>query len=219
MAANPFSKNIKLCIKFLREEKIIKYQNQIAQAIGFDSSTISRAANDEKVGEIVNTSEKVLNAIKKKFGLEIINGEVVRSQVIPINSDPNTLQTILDKVNNFPNLYVGEYVMYYIFQTVDNICSDSKIQIIEDGVAVQKTTFDVEPVLKEAAELRDHQEGKRWGDGRVVGKLPQSVLAHIMNNIPNRVDRDVYVMNWLRQNPAFITYKPHFETKSASFLT
>lgn len=89
---------------------------------------------------------------------------------------------------------------------------------VEDGTAFINNVFDVEPVLNEAKQLRDHQEGKRWGDGRVVGKIPQQVYAHILT-IPNRVERDVYVMNWLKKNPAFITYKPHFEKPTNKFLT
>lgn len=100
---------------------------------------------------------------------------------------------------------------------VNKVGTHKKV-FIEDGVAIQKTTFDVAPVLKEAAQLRGDLEGKRWGEGRVVGKLPQSVLNHITNNIKDRTERDVYIMNWLRANPAFITYKPHFENKSNSFL-
>lgn len=105
-------------------------------------------------------------------------------------------------------------------QTIDygvNRAGTHKQVIIEDGVAIEKTTFDVAPVLQEAKDLREAQEGKRWGEGRVVGKLPQSVLNHITHNIKDRTERDVYIMTWLRANPAFITYKPHFE-KTASFL-
>jgi hypothetical protein len=101
---------------------------------------------------------------------------------------------------------------------VNKVGTHKKV-IIEDGTAVEKTTFDVAPLLQEAAQLRSDLEGKRWGEGRVVGKIPQSVLNHINQNIHNATERQLYVMNWLKSNPAFITYKPYFEKKSASFLT
>lgn len=99
---------------------------------------------------------------------------------------------------------------------VNQTGTHSKV-FIEDGVAIKQTTFDAAPILQEAKDLRDAQEGRRWGEGRIVGKLPPSVLNHITHNIKDRVERDVYIMNWLRANPAYITYAPHFE-KRTSFL-
>jgi hypothetical protein len=37
--------------------------------------------------------------------------------------------------------------------------------------------------------------------------------------IKDRTERDVATMNWLRNNPAFITYKPHFEAHRGSVLS
>jgi hypothetical protein len=83
---------------------------------------------------------------------------------------------------------------------------------------VTQLTFDAEPILKEAAAARQANEGQRWGEGKVVGKLPLAVMNQLLA-IKDRTERDVATMNWLRNNPAFITYKPHFEAHRGSVLS
>ena len=83
---------------------------------------------------------------------------------------------------------------------------------------VTQLRFDAEPVLKEAEATRQATEGQRWGEGKVVGKLPLAVMNQLMA-IQDRTERDVATMNWLRNNPAFITYMPHFTHTRTRFNT
>lgn len=88
----------------------------------------------------------------------------------------------------------------------------------QDDQYVTKLTFDAEPILKEAEATRQATEGQRWGEGKVVGKLPLAVMNQLMA-IQDRTERDVATMNWLRNNPAFITYMPHFTHTRTRFNT
>lgn len=90
---------------------------------------------------------------------------------------------------------------------------------IEDGAAIRKFTFDAEPYLKRAEELRKHQEGMTWGEGKIVGVVPEPVLNYINLNSKDRTEREAKSFRWLKANPRFITFTPYFEPKSASFLT
>ena len=86
----------------------------------------------------------------------------------------------------------------------------------QDDQYVTKLTFDAEPILKEAEATRQSTEGQPWGEGKVVGKLPLAVMNQLMA-IQDRTERDVATMNWLRNNPAFITYAPHFNHVKTRF--
>lgn len=56
----------------------------------------------------------------------------------------------------------------------------------QDDQYVTKLTFDAEPILKEAEATRQATEGQRWGEGKVVGKLPLAVMNQHMAIRQNR---------------------------------
>jgi len=66
-------------------------------------------------------------------------------------------------------------------------------------------TYDAEPYLKRAAEMRARNEGKKWGEGREVGVLPPWALNEIQK-IEDAGQREVAMKKFFRENPAFLAY-------------
>lgn len=79
------------------------------------------------------------------------------------------------------------------------------VHYIEDAnrVAIQKT-YDAEPFLKAAAEMRANTEGERWGDMRHVGYIPMAELATMLRQ-DGTIDKK-RVVEFLKKNPAFATF-------------
>ncbi len=75
-----------------------------------------------------------------------------------------------------------------------------------DQVVCQKT-YDAEPYLKRAAEMRALNEamGKGWGEGRHVGVIPPWALPDI-EAIACPKEREKATKAFFRANPAFLAY-------------
>ena len=71
-------------------------------------------------------------------------------------------------------------------------------------IVVQKT-FDAEPILEYAAQARRDADGKRWGEGRLVGHIPALYLAPILA-IRDKKEREKAVKLFFQQNPAFVMF-------------
>jgi hypothetical protein len=80
----------------------------------------------------------------------------------------------------------------------------TRIHLATDTVIEQKT-YDAEPILREAEMARQATEGQRWGDGKVVGKVPMAVYAQAIV-IKDPRERHKFIANWLRENPKFVTF-------------
>ena len=76
-----------------------------------------------------------------------------------------------------------------------------------DSLITQKT-FDAEPHLKYAQELREAQDGQRWGEGKLVGHIPPAFYAKILV-IRDRAERAAAVRQFFRDNPDFVGYSPY----------
>lgn len=63
----------------------------------------------------------------------------------------------------------------------------------------------MEPVLQHVKELREANEGKNWGEGRIVGHLPALYRAKF-TAIKDRTERDAAVLNFFRTHPQFVSY-------------
>jgi hypothetical protein len=79
----------------------------------------------------------------------------------------------------------------------------------EDGRIVFQKTFDAEPMLKEAAEMRAITAGDRWsggqyGMGKKVGTVPMAVLGTMFRQ-DGGLDTE-RLKKWLKENPAFVTF-------------
>ena len=75
----------------------------------------------------------------------------------------------------------------------------------EGDQAVTKLTYDAQPFLEQAHAERTLTAGDRWGDGRKVGTIPMAVYAEVMK-IKGAEERQKYVIDWLKSNPAFVTF-------------
>lgn len=77
------------------------------------------------------------------------------------------------------------------------------LHVTENKVAIQKT-YDAEPMLQMAAEMRAGTAGETWGDVRHVGFIPMAELATMMRQ-DGGFDR-ARVMAWLKARPALVTF-------------
>ena len=84
------------------------------------------------------------------------------------------------------------------------------VHYVDDAnrMAIQKT-YDAEPFLKRAAEMRAQTEGERWGDLRYVGTIPDAELATMLRQ-DGGIDM-VRVRAWLSQNPALVTFSKYLK--------
>lgn len=80
----------------------------------------------------------------------------------------------------------------------------TKLHIATDTV-IQQKTYDAEPILQAAKEAREQTEGQRWGDGKVVGKVPMAVYTQCLHM--SSADQHKYLSRWLRENPGFVTFE------------
>lgn len=81
----------------------------------------------------------------------------------------------------------------------------TQIHFKGDQVVVQKT-YDAEPYLQRAAEMRARNEGKKWGEGKEVGVIPPWVHQKI-NMIQDDAERERVMKKFFRENPAFLAYE------------
>ncbi len=75
----------------------------------------------------------------------------------------------------------------------------------EGDQAITKLTYDAQPFLEAAHSERILTAGDRWGDGHKVGTMPMAQYAEYMK-IQGAEERKKYVLNWLKANPAFVTF-------------
>lgn len=79
------------------------------------------------------------------------------------------------------------------------------VHYVEDAnrVAIQKT-YDAEPFVEAAAEMRAQTEGERWGEMRHIGFIPMAELSKMLRQ-DGTVDKKRCV-EFLKQNPALATF-------------
>ena len=73
-----------------------------------------------------------------------------------------------------------------------------------EQVVVQKQ-YDAEPYLQRAAQMRERNAGKPWGEGLEVGVLPPWELSKIQA-LPGPQEREKAMRLFFRENPAFLAY-------------
>jgi hypothetical protein len=75
----------------------------------------------------------------------------------------------------------------------------------EEGKVVFQKTYDAQPFLDEAAELRARTRGENWGPhGRHVGFIPMAELGQMLRQDGEFDKKRIRV--WLHKNPAFVTF-------------
>lgn len=81
----------------------------------------------------------------------------------------------------------------------------TQVHFDNDEQIVFQKTFDAEPHLKYAAEARQATDGMNWGEGRMVGHIPDVYLAPILM-IKDRKEREKAVKRFFQENPAFVMF-------------
>jgi hypothetical protein len=73
-----------------------------------------------------------------------------------------------------------------------------------DGRTVFEKTYDAEPFIQTAAEMRAASDGEKWGEMRHVGFIPMAELGKMMRQ-DGGIDQKRMVA-YLRANPALATF-------------
>lgn len=81
----------------------------------------------------------------------------------------------------------------------------TKVHFNGDENIVFEKSFDVEPHLRYAEQAREATAGMNWGDGRLVGHIPDVFLAPLLA-IRDRKEREKAIMKWLRENRDFVMF-------------
>lgn len=76
----------------------------------------------------------------------------------------------------------------------------------EGDQVVTKHSYDASPFLEQAHAERIATAGERWGNGRKVGTMPMAQYLEYIK-IQGAEERKKYVLNWLKANPAFVTFE------------
>lgn len=79
----------------------------------------------------------------------------------------------------------------------------------DDCIVIQKTV-DMEPYVEAAKLAREQNEGKRWGEGRIVGTLPPDVYGQVLL-IKDPNERKRFVREYFQKNPALVHYEPYLK--------
>ena len=80
---------------------------------------------------------------------------------------------------------------------------NTTLHVTENKVAIQKT-YDAEPFLNVAADMRAATAGERWGDMRHVGFIPAAELGKFFRQ-DGGFDKK-RCLQWLKSNPYFCTF-------------
>jgi len=73
-----------------------------------------------------------------------------------------------------------------------------------DGKTVFQKSYDAQPFLDVAADMRSATDGQKWGEMRHVGTIPMAELATMMRQ-DGGIDQKRLVA-WLKANPALVTF-------------
>lgn len=76
---------------------------------------------------------------------------------------------------------------------------------VEGDQVITKHTFDAEPILEACKAERAATAGDKWGEMRKVGSIPLAVMNQFFE-IKNSVERQAYIVKWLKENQAFVTF-------------
>lgn len=79
-----------------------------------------------------------------------------------------------------------------------------------DGEIVIQKTVDMEPYVEQAKLAREVNEGRRWGEGRIVGTLPPDVYGQVLL-IKDASERKRFIRAYFQQNPALVHFEPYLK--------
>lgn len=80
----------------------------------------------------------------------------------------------------------------------------------EDGKVINVKTYDAEPFLEIAHEMRIETQGQRWNPlGTHVGFIPMAELGKFMRQDGGFDKRRL--REWLKKNPKFVTFEKYLK--------
>lgn len=79
----------------------------------------------------------------------------------------------------------------------------TKVHDLDSKVVIEKS-YDAQPFIEHAADMRAATEGQRWGEMRYVGSIPMAELATMMRQ-DGTID-NARVVEWLKKNPAMVAF-------------
>ena len=77
---------------------------------------------------------------------------------------------------------------------------------LEGDQAITKLTYDAEPLLAHAADLRVLTAGDSWGNGHFVGIVPMAEVTRINQTYQGAEERKRQMLLWLKANPKLVTF-------------
>jgi hypothetical protein len=78
--------------------------------------------------------------------------------------------------------------------------------VFQDGFVTSQKTWDAEPILQSCAEERAATQGEKWGEMRKIGQIPMAELNKINSIYKTQAERNVKILEYLRDNPAFVSF-------------
>lgn len=76
----------------------------------------------------------------------------------------------------------------------------------DEGKTVFQKTYDAEPYLDYAKALREKTAGQNWGEGRIIGTVPEAVVSEFMRKGIKGKELARELTLWIRANPAMICF-------------
>lgn len=77
---------------------------------------------------------------------------------------------------------------------------------LEGDQAITKLSYDAEPLLEHAAEMRHLTASDRWGEGHFIGIVPMAELTRINETYQGAEERKRQMVLWLKANPKLVTF-------------
>lgn len=75
---------------------------------------------------------------------------------------------------------------------------------------ITQRRYDAQPHLEYARQARQATEGKRWGEGKLVGHIPPAEYARFLG-IKNNEERQKAIKAWLRENSGFVMFERYLK--------
>lgn len=90
---------------------------------------------------------------------------------------------------------------------VDDVSKDGVVTTLsfEGEELITKRSYDATPHLEYAKQAREATDGKRWGEGKLVGHIPPAEYARFLTIKDNKV-RMTAIKDWLRTNSQFVMF-------------
>lgn len=75
----------------------------------------------------------------------------------------------------------------------------------EGDSLITQRTYDAAPHLDYAKQARQATEGKRWGEGKLIGHIPPAVYGQFLA-IKDNQERQKMIRRWLAENRGYVMY-------------